>query len=62
MMMPRPCHSSSRLVKIFLKSPFFHKGKLPTSPKAILLHTDQFSILFCTGLYQYGSKLQKNRK
>ena len=26
-------------------------GVTPTSPRAILLHTDQFSILFCTRLY-----------
>ena len=25
----------------------------PTSPRAILLHTDQFSILFCTRLYVF---------
>ena len=57
MMMPRPCPSGSRLLKTFFKSKkFVYNGKMTNfkgmlGKRAILHHTDQIYVLFCTRLY-----------
>ena len=50
MMMPHPCPSGSRLLFLDLKFLFIMEKDRPTSPTAIVHHTDQYCVLFCTQL------------